>query len=308
MTIYQYQPLASWVDFEHLCRDLFEHEWSSRVTNLNGRNGSRQNGVDIYGYPNNMSLLYGVQCKGKEIYPEKNISIDEIKSEITKALNFKPLLTHFIIATTAKRNVGIQEKLREYLKEENSIPFTVDICFWDDLEVKLNQQESICKKFYATQQNKKPSLIERAEIDDRVNLVNVFDDGKGGYDFNCQYYNLIGNFNSSTFVLRFGELYNNHCIKGRQVGSLRLPFDRICYLIEEFFFGDVVDSFNFYFQFDGMWGDLSITTSEARISGSYHIQDNIVKNDQCLPVDSYENRIFIELLDICKSITFKNAS
>lgn len=309
MVTYQYQPLGSWNDFEHLCRDLFEHEWSSRVTNLNGRNGSRQKGVDIYGYPNNKHQIYGVQCKGKEIYPEKAISINEIKNEISKVLHFTPRLTHFIFATTARRNVAVQEQLREYLDENNTLPFTVAICFWDDIEAKLNQHVSIATKFYPNQKNNKRSLIERAGVNDRVNNVNLFDGGKGGeYDFNCQYYNLNGSFDSKTFFLRFGEYHYLNNNFGKQVANLVIPFNKICHLIEEFFYGEIVESFSFYFHLEEMWGDLSIKTSEACISGSYYIKDSIVKNDQNVPADPYESRVFIELLDTCKSIQSKVVS
>ncbi|TMO57107.1 restriction endonuclease [Pseudoalteromonas phenolica] len=308
MITYQYQPLGSWNDFEHLCRDLFEHEWSSRVTNLNGRNGSRQKGVDIYGYPNNKQQLYGVQCKGKEIYPEKAISIDEIKNEIAKALQFTPRLTHFIFATTARRNVAIQEQLREYLNESNLLPFTVAICFWDDIEAKLNQYVHIATKFYPNQQNNKRSLIERAGINDRVNIVSLFDSGNGSYDFNCQYYNLNGSFDSKSFNLRFGEFHNLNNVSGKQIENLTIPFNKICHLIEEFFYGEIVESFSLYFHLEGMWGDLRIKTSEASISGSYHIKDGVVQNDEYIPADSYKSRVFIELVDICKSIQSKLAS
>ncbi|MBK6607912.1 MAG: hypothetical protein IPG24_21140, partial [Leptospiraceae bacterium] len=50
-------------EFENMVRDLFALHWKDDNTQIRGRSGQSQNGVDVYGYPNKSSALYGIQCK-----------------------------------------------------------------------------------------------------------------------------------------------------------------------------------------------------------------------------------------------------
>ena len=59
------KPL-NWQDFERNCRVLFECILDDPNTQLNGRTGQPQNGVDIWGSRGGQgSVWVGVQCKGK---------------------------------------------------------------------------------------------------------------------------------------------------------------------------------------------------------------------------------------------------
>src|SRR5262249_2693605 len=56
-------PPKSWDELEDICADLFGREWQDNNTTRYGRQGQRQNGVDIYGRPGRKKYA-GVQCKG----------------------------------------------------------------------------------------------------------------------------------------------------------------------------------------------------------------------------------------------------
>jgi hypothetical protein len=87
----QLPPPSSWDEFEQMCADLFEFEWGDRHTTRYGRQGQRQHGVDIYGSPGE-NLNAGVQCKGKRLWPPKDLTTSEIDGEVEEAKKFTPRL------------------------------------------------------------------------------------------------------------------------------------------------------------------------------------------------------------------------
>ncbi len=82
----------NWQDFETLCKKLWGEIWNCPEIKKNGRSGQNQNGVDIYGIPKGENEYYGIQCKGKDEYSNKQFSVDEINEEIDKAKTFTPTL------------------------------------------------------------------------------------------------------------------------------------------------------------------------------------------------------------------------
>ncbi|MGQ3685945.1 MAG: hypothetical protein ACUBOA_13210 [Candidatus Loosdrechtia sp.] len=105
----QILPPANWQDFQSICCDLWRQIWKDPNTQKNGRQGQSQYGVDVYGRPDQGDAWAGVQCKGKDNYSNKSLTQDEVEDEVEKALNFKPKLSQFIIATTGVRDAKIQE-------------------------------------------------------------------------------------------------------------------------------------------------------------------------------------------------------
>ena len=72
---------ANCQDFEDLCYVLWKVIWSDPHAQKNGRQGDAQNGVDVYGRPIGKLNFEGVQCKGKNSYLEKQVTLSEVKSE-----------------------------------------------------------------------------------------------------------------------------------------------------------------------------------------------------------------------------------
>ncbi len=97
----QIAPPASWEAFEDLCWALFQAEWRDQNTQKHGRQGQKQNGVDIVGTNHAQGGgLWGVQCKGKMQAYGSKLTEKEINAELAKADQFDPPLCHWIIATS----------------------------------------------------------------------------------------------------------------------------------------------------------------------------------------------------------------
>ena len=134
----------NWQDFEVLCKNLWKLEFSCHDINRHGRQGQKQDGVDIYGYINNGNEIFGIQCKGKDEYNHSQITKSEIDAEINKAITFTPSLSLFIFATTSSRDEKIQEYIR--IKDQeffNSHKMHISIKFWDCIEELLEYHKDV---------------------------------------------------------------------------------------------------------------------------------------------------------------------
>ncbi len=134
----------NWQDFEKLCKKLWGEIWECPDTiKRNGRNGQKQNGIDVYGQPKGEMDYYGIQCKVKDEYTNSQLTNKEIDEEILKALNFKPQIKRFIFATTANRNVVTEEYIREKNIESlrNGL-FGITISFWEDIVDLLEERRN----------------------------------------------------------------------------------------------------------------------------------------------------------------------
>lgn len=131
----QIRKPENWQDFEKLCKKLWGEVWNcSDTIQRNGRSGQKQCGVDVYGLPKGEIAYYGIQCKGKDDYTNSQLTEKEIDAEIEKALNFKPKLKRFLFATTANKDVSIEE----YIRERNILHiqkglFEIYLSSWEDI-------------------------------------------------------------------------------------------------------------------------------------------------------------------------------
>ena len=102
----------NWQDFESLCKKLWGEIWQCPEIKKNGRAGQTQNGVDVYGIPSFDDEYYGIQCKGKDEYTHKQLTVKEIDKEIEKAKSFEPKLKKLYFATTAVKDAEIEKVIR----------------------------------------------------------------------------------------------------------------------------------------------------------------------------------------------------
>lgn len=166
-TFLQLPPPANWEEFETLCWDLWKIIWEDNTTQKNARAGQAQHGVDIFGRPKMQGEYHGIQCKCKDNYTNKELSIDELIAEVDKAKRFTPKLTSFYIATTAVRDGVLQEKAREITKiHENTKLFSVTVYSWDDIVELL----FLHRPQYA--QQKYPALNIGPSNQNVINLIN----------------------------------------------------------------------------------------------------------------------------------------
>lgn len=133
---------ANWQDFESLCLLLWREEWKSEDLKKNGRNGQAQDGVDICGHKQGEDVYSGIQCKCKP--GNKPLTTDEIDEEIDNAKAFKPALRRLVFATTADKDVSIEEYVR--IKDDENRKqglFSIDIKSWQDIIDLLELNKSV---------------------------------------------------------------------------------------------------------------------------------------------------------------------
>ena len=134
---------SNWQDFETLCMKLWGAIWNCEDSiKKNGRNGQKQQGIDIWGQKPNESLYSGIQCKLKS--NNKNLSIQELDKEIGYAQYYKDSLQRLIIATTADKDTKIEEYVRTINRKHKECGlFEVYLFCWDDIVDKMIDYPSV---------------------------------------------------------------------------------------------------------------------------------------------------------------------
>lgn len=133
---------SNWQDFEDLCKELWREEWKCREIHSHGRNGQAQQGVDLFGIPNDEKEYYGIQCKHK--LNGKSLSETEISKEIKNAKSFEPALKMLYIVTTASSDAKIQQFVREKdVENRKSNLFGVTIFSWQEICDILRQHKRV---------------------------------------------------------------------------------------------------------------------------------------------------------------------
>ncbi|WP_321942192.1 hypothetical protein [Paraburkholderia tropica] len=129
----------SWDEFEDISLSAAKLRWSSTDFFRHGRQGQKQDGVDIWGHDDDGRHL-GLQCKNTT----GGISLDVVESEIKNAAKFTPKLDRLYIVTTAPRDTEIQKLVREISKNRDKAgDFKVDVLFWDDVCNDLAKDEKV---------------------------------------------------------------------------------------------------------------------------------------------------------------------
>lgn len=149
-------PPQNWQDFETLIRGVVDVIWRQEGWQNYGRPGQSQSGIDLYGY-DDKRLFTGIQCKKKNQTDSEGVLLsnslltkqlidDEIKnSESIK----KPSLERFIFATTSSRDIKIQDLIREINHDRiKSGKFSVDIWFWEDIQVHIENHIELMYWYY----------------------------------------------------------------------------------------------------------------------------------------------------------------
>jgi hypothetical protein len=141
------QPPSDEQAFERASVVLWRQILKDPNVQKNGRRGQRQNGVDLYGRRNELASAWvGIQCKCKGIGRELNES--EIRSEVAKALSFRPRLTEYFITTTADDHGPLQELARTLTEE--LLPthgLSVHVWGWGTLQERIAEFAEAQKAF-----------------------------------------------------------------------------------------------------------------------------------------------------------------
>jgi hypothetical protein len=139
----------SWDEFEDICADLFGRMWNDHNIVRYGRMGQRQHGVDIRGQLP-AGGIGGVQCKRKRKWPVVKLTTDDVDEEVAEALNFKPALLEFTIATTALNDDKLQAHV-DAITERHSAQglFSVHLLGWNELSRRITDHDQLVEKHYA---------------------------------------------------------------------------------------------------------------------------------------------------------------
>lgn len=163
---YHFPPPVDWQVFQRLVAGFARSLYDTHTVAEYGRTGQRQNGVDVFA----RDLLgnpVGLQCK----WTSEDLAETALAKECGKALEFRPRLEHFVLWTTSKRDVHLQD-VASRLNESGDYPFSVTIRFWDDAIDHLNRAYSVANLYYG-------AWIEdnglSAEQDHRQKLLVAFD-------------------------------------------------------------------------------------------------------------------------------------
>jgi hypothetical protein len=138
----------NWDEFEDICADLFGQIWNDRNIVRYGRMGQRQNGVDIRGRSPGVGVA-GVQCKRKRRWPVVKLTTNDIDEEVAEALNFRPALSEFTIATTALNDDKIQAHVDAITERHRAQGlFSVHIFGWNELSRRIADHDQLVEKHY----------------------------------------------------------------------------------------------------------------------------------------------------------------
>lgn len=152
----------NWQDFESICHQLWKEIWNDPNSEKNGRQGQAQNGIDVFGTPIYSKVFHGVQCKDKDSTLGSILKPTELKSECSKAKNFKPLIGSFTLATTSARDANLQKIARE-LSHNKTYPFSVQVWSWDDIQAEIAYRPIILDNYY-------PSFVFPESAQMQINL------------------------------------------------------------------------------------------------------------------------------------------
>lgn len=159
----------SWDEFEDITLSAAKSRWNSPDFFRNGRQGQRQDGVDVFGTTQD-GLSIGVQCKNTI----GGLSESLVMKEIGNAESFEPPLAALYIATTAPRDAALQKAVREISDARKSkSKFSIDLLFWDDIANDLAADEKGFFKHYPQFSPKKAPVKEHDQTlyDELIQLL-----------------------------------------------------------------------------------------------------------------------------------------
>ncbi|WP_202913708.1 hypothetical protein [Pararcticibacter amylolyticus] len=117
--------------------------------------------MDVFGIPSGETQYFGIQCKGKDEYANKQFTEQEVINEIEKAKNFKPPLKKLYFATTANKDAGIEEFVRlKNLENIESGIFEVHLFSWEDIADLIEENRQTFNYYMESQNFRNTTSVE----------------------------------------------------------------------------------------------------------------------------------------------------
>ena len=158
-----------WDEFEDITLSAMRIRWNSWDLSKHGRQGQKQNGVDIYG-ENSKGEYVGVQCKNTL----KELTEALIDNEIKLAAKFTPKIARLYIATTAPRDAKIQKYVRGMSADRaQRNEFEIQVIFWDEIASDLSADQLEFEKHYPqfSGSRVKANVVDEAIYNELVKLL-----------------------------------------------------------------------------------------------------------------------------------------
>jgi hypothetical protein len=127
-------------DFERnsvvLFREILEDPGVKRL----GREGQKQFGIDLIGYrKEKLTKLVGIQCKKKK--PNQVLTEAEVRTEVRKALKYKPAISEYIIITTAENDRKLDQLAQQLTATQlqRGRRIRIQVWGWETLEESIDR-------------------------------------------------------------------------------------------------------------------------------------------------------------------------
>ena len=151
-------------DFELICRDVLTEKCNIEFK-LYGRNGQRQNGIDLFAQEKDGSLIVA-QCKNYCDENKADTLIKKMESDIKKINDIykqkedeaknkkgeKKQIKKVFLMTSYNTDTKIQDFS---IGCHNKYLFEIEILFWEDIEEIILDNDSILKRYYPYKKSEK---------------------------------------------------------------------------------------------------------------------------------------------------------
>ncbi|GEM_PF-6309285 len=131
----------SWEEFQIICVDVMRRAWNDPGANEYGRQGQRQEGIDILGQlrmSDGTRTLVGAQCKNRE-----KLDMTELARDQKLAKAFTPNLHEYWILTSSARDARVQKAV-----EGLQAVLPTRIWFWEDICQELAKDPELLAKHF----------------------------------------------------------------------------------------------------------------------------------------------------------------
>jgi hypothetical protein len=155
-----YPRPADWKQFERLSIALMSCVFGSRFDQY-GREGQRQDGVDLYCRLKDGSII-AVQCKGRDENLGKKLTVAQLDKAVTEAAACPFKIDHFFVLTTSPHDAKLIDHALKLTQERSLIGLgSVEVWGWQSLENIIRENASLQDSFYSEY---KPKISVRGWI------------------------------------------------------------------------------------------------------------------------------------------------
>lgn len=155
-----YPRPADWKQFERLSIALMSCVFGSRFDQY-GREGQRQDGVDLYCRLKDGSII-AVQCKGRDENLGKKLTVAQLDKAVTEAATCPFKIDHFFVLTTSPHDANLIDHALKLTQERSLIGLgSVEVWGWQSLENIIRENASLQNSFYSEY---KPKISVRGWI------------------------------------------------------------------------------------------------------------------------------------------------